>query len=232
MSWPCDTSRTEPNAALIDLGDPLAVLGGDGSDVHRAPIMARFAVVLARHRTASRPLPSLRRSRLGAPEQVAQHPVGVLAERRPGLVVPARRVRQAKAVALVEARAEERVGVRLEVVAQRELRVVVQVAEVLDRHRFDAERLQLVGDLGARARRGPRRRAVPRSRLRAPCARRASRAPASSPRPIRRGERRPTAASDRHAIATHRSPTSPSSDAPERAVRAHAPRAGCRRGGG
>ena len=47
--------------------------------------------------------------------------------------------------------------VRFEVTAVRELRVVVQVAEILDRHRLDPDRLQLRRDVGSCPRRGPRR---------------------------------------------------------------------------
>ena len=53
-----------------------------------------------------------RRARRGQAEQLAEHPVLVLAERRAGPVVAARRVGEPEAVALVEAGAEERVGQR------------------------------------------------------------------------------------------------------------------------
>ena len=50
---------------------------------------------------------------------------------------------------LVQAVTEELVVVRLEVVAVRELRIVVQVAEVFDGDRLDTGRLQLLGDVEA-----------------------------------------------------------------------------------
>src|SRR5262245_30027826 len=50
-------------------------------------------------------------------EQVAEHPVGVLAERRARAVVARLAVREAEAVALVQTGSEERVLVRLEVPA-------------------------------------------------------------------------------------------------------------------
>ena len=70
-------------------------------------------------------------SAVGEAEQVAEHPVVVLTERRARPVVAVGASAEPEAVALVEPVAHERVGERDEVLAVRELRVVVDVAEVL-----------------------------------------------------------------------------------------------------
>src|SRR5262249_19540710 len=89
------------------------------------------------------------------PEQLAERPVVVLAQRRTRSRVAVGRVAQAEAVALIEPIAHVRVRVRDEVLAKRDLRVLVDVAEVVDRYRFNAARLELLRALPARARRGP-----------------------------------------------------------------------------
>src|SRR5439155_13517647 len=69
--------------------------------------------------------------------------------------VAAGAVGQAEPVAFVQPRAEVRVRVALEVVAERELRIAVEIAEVLHGNGLDADGLERVRDLGAGPRRGP-----------------------------------------------------------------------------
>src|SRR5437763_6103948 len=90
----------------------------------------------------------------GEPEDVAQHEVVVLAERRARPLVPGRGG-GAEAVALVRPLAEERVDERDEVAAVGQLRVGEHVAEVLDGDGFDARGLERLGDVGGRAGRRP-----------------------------------------------------------------------------
>src|SRR5436190_23746970 len=115
-------SRTDPNAFPMRSATHSRSSGGYGADVHRAPIMpvtGRRTNCVLLHRPRC---PERGDLGIGAAEHVVEHPFGVLAQGRPGLVVAGGAVGEAEAVALVESGAEERVRVPLEMVPEREPR--------------------------------------------------------------------------------------------------------------
>src|SRR3954454_21886550 len=88
-------------------------------------------------------------------EHLAERPLRVLSEQRAGSVVAARDAVEAEAVAFVLARPELRVLEGDQVAAAGELRVVVQITEVLHRYRLDPRSLQLLRDRERLAFSGP-----------------------------------------------------------------------------
>src|SRR5690349_13747462 len=99
MSSPCDTTRTDPNAAVTSSAIHSRSAGVTGRTFIELP-SCLFDCARCLQRCDLRVV---------AAEQLTQHPVGILTECRPGLVVPGRRVGHAEPVAFVEPGPEERV---------------------------------------------------------------------------------------------------------------------------
>src|SRR5262249_36506336 len=117
-----------------DIGDPGAVVLAYAADLHTASSL---------HSTRF-----LQRLNFGVAqtEHGTQSPLIVFTERGPGRFITARAGGGAETVARVDPVALDHMRMRLEVTTVRELRVFVEVGEVVHRHGLDARRLQLVSD--------------------------------------------------------------------------------------